>query len=267
MSFLPDAEPSTFLVIDSSNGSRLAVVTAAPAGAVKGSDSASAVKGSQWQLDTLAETINDNPRAHAEHLTPGIRQTLRRADIDLAELSAIIVTSGPAPYTGLRAGLITARTLGFARGIEVYGVSTLDTVARQLLDAADSAASEEDGTPQTVIAVLDAKRREVYAQACQALGADDVRITREPVAAPAEEIAHWASEQMAAVGGIGVSLYPEAFTGIRIINDATVPEAHACVRIALARLARRAAGENVDLSVEPRYLRRPDVHMPNQARR
>lgn len=260
MSLSDDDARRVFLVIDSSAGSRLAVVAA------RGDGSGG------WQLEVLAEHANDNPRAHAEHLTPMIRRALAQAGIALSELDAIIATSGPAPYTGLRAGLITARTLGYALGIAVHGVSALDVVGRQLLDMSAGRA---------VIAVLDAKRREVYAQLCQANGADDVRVLRGPVAAPASEVAQWGVPGAAAgasagaavaggeapgVGGIGAHLYPEAFAGLEIIDDMAVPAASACVRIVLARLARQSAGEEVDLSVEPRYLRRPDVQMPNTAK-
>lgn len=247
MSLSDDDARRVFLVIDSSAGSRLAVVAAQGDGS------------GGWQLDVLAEHANDNPRAHAEHLTPMIRRALAQAGIALSELDAIIATSGPAPYTGLRAGLITARTLGYALGIAVHGVSTLDVVGRQLLDMSAGRA---------VIAVLDAKRREVYAQLCQANGADDVRVLRGPVAAPASEVAQWGvpGGEAPGVGGIGAHLYPEAFAGLEIIDDMAVPAASACVRIVLARLARQSAGEEVDLSVEPRYLRRPDVQMPNTAK-
>ncbi len=61
--------------------------------------------------------------------------------------------TGPGPYTGLRAGLVTARVLGSALGVPVCGVCTLDVIAA---DAAAAAGGRE------FIVATDARRREVY---------------------------------------------------------------------------------------------------------
>ncbi len=86
------------------------------------------------------------PRGHAELLAPMVRDVLAEAGV--ASPSSIVVGTGPAPFTGLRVGLVTARTLGLAWDVEVLGVCSLDA-----LGAAH-------GAEATVIA--DARRREVY---------------------------------------------------------------------------------------------------------
>ena len=56
---------------------------------------------------------------HGEQLAPLIEQALREAGLVRQDLTAIAVGVGPGPFTGLRVGLVTARTLGFVLEIPV----------------------------------------------------------------------------------------------------------------------------------------------------
>ena len=76
------------------------------------------------------------------------------AGIVRQDLTAIAVGVGPGPFTGLRVGLVTARTLGFVLEIPVYGVCSLDVLA---LEAVDTGTVSGD-----FVVATDARRREVY---------------------------------------------------------------------------------------------------------
>ena len=89
---------------------------------------------------------------HGEMLAPGIERVLADAGARAADLTAIAVGVGPGPFTGLRVGLMTARTLAFVRGIPVHGVCSLDILAAAGVDA---------GLDEFVVAT-DARRKEVY---------------------------------------------------------------------------------------------------------
>jgi tRNA threonylcarbamoyladenosine biosynthesis protein TsaB len=72
---------------------------------------------------------------------------LRESGADPAELTGIVVGTGPGSFTGMRMGIAAARGLSLALGLPVAGVSTL--VA--LLEGAPGA-----------LPVIDAGRREVF---------------------------------------------------------------------------------------------------------
>lgn len=179
-------------------------------------------------------------RHHAETLAPLVEEIV--AEGGLPDL--VVAGTGPAAFTGLRAGLVTARVLARAWNVPIVGVGSLEVLGRAALD----------GAPGTVIAVGDARRKEVYAAEMVALGDDDVELIRGPEVLTPAELAERAPG--ARFIGPGAALYSEILTGgIDAEIDPVVME-----RLARARMARAAAGEDLDLGTEPMYLRRPDIH-------
>ena len=84
----------------------------------------------------LAEHTEIDARRHGELLAPGIEKVLADAGCSRTDLTGVAVGVGPGPFTGLRVGLMTARALGDALDIPVYGVCTLDILAAAALTAA-----------------------------------------------------------------------------------------------------------------------------------
>jgi tRNA threonylcarbamoyladenosine biosynthesis protein TsaB len=183
------------------------------------------------------------PRGHAELLAPMIRDALARAgldvggDVDGVGIDSIVVGTGPAPFTGLRVGLVTAKTLALAWGVPVWGVCSLDA-----LGAAHGGA---------VTVVADARRREVY----WARYEGGERIEGPAVSLPSDVPGVGAVVGHPAVVGRGAALYPDVF-GEAPPESAWHPDPAWLARIA----ARRLAAGGGDLGVDPLYLRRPDVH-------
>jgi tRNA threonylcarbamoyladenosine biosynthesis protein TsaB len=185
----------------------------------------------------LAQRSEFSPRGHAELLSAMIEGTLAEAGIGGDAVDQIVVGTGPAPFTGLRVGLVTARTLGLVWGVPVRGACSLDAVGAQVGDETSAA-----GGSARVTVVADARRKEVY----WSTYTDGVPDGGPQVSAPGD---------VAVVGtvvGRGALLYPDAFPDA----SAADPDPAWLARVVTRRLA---AGET-EFPTEPLYLRRPDVH-------
>lgn len=187
----------------------------------------------------LAERRSEQTMRHGEQLAPLIEAVLGDAGVDRTALAGIAVGVGPGPFTGLRVGLVTARTLGFVLGIPVHGVCTLDVLAAEAAEA---------GAGGEFVVATDARRKEVYHASYDAQGR---RLDGPHVARPAELTTD------GPVVGQGAELYPEAFPHSR---PPVLPSAGWLARLVAAALV---AGEPL-LPPEPLYLRRPDAAEPHR---
>ncbi len=185
----------------------------------------------------VATFESEESMRHGEMLAPGIAQVLADAGASASDLTGIAVGVGPGPFTGLRVGLVTARTLAFARSLPVYGVCSLDVLAAEAMDA---------GVDDFVVAT-DARRKEVYV----ATYAGGRRVSGPEVLKPVDA----ASERP--VAGRGAVLYPEHFP------HAVGPEHPSAAVLCAVVTARRFEL----LDPEPLYLRRPDAMEPGKPKR
>ena len=189
----------------------------------------------------LAERRSEQRMQHGEQLAPLIEAVLAEGGIVRQDLTALAVGVGPGPFTGLRVGLVTARTLAFVLQIPVYGVCSLDVLA---LEAALGPAPV--GTEFAV--ATDARRKEVY---LASYDADGRRLDGPAVVRPDDA----ATDRP--VAGEGAVLYPAAFPDAR---RPTLPSA--------SWLARAVEEELAELhDPEPMYLRRPDAVAPGAPKR
>jgi tRNA threonylcarbamoyl adenosine modification protein YeaZ len=191
----------------------------------------------------LAQLVTVDAHRHAELLAPAIAKVIADAGASQGDLTGIVVGVGPGPYTGLRVGLVTARVLGAALGIPVYGLCSLDAIA------ADVAASGD------FLVATDARRRELYWARYDATGR---RIVGPEVAKPA----------LIPVSGLpaageGPMLYPE------VLPDGLGPAFPAAATLCRVAVAALAAGDQDKtlLPPEPLYLRRPDAREPGTPKR
>ena len=65
-------------------------------------------------------------RSHIDHLNGLVRQALGQAKVELDDLSAIAVTSGPGLIGGLMVGLMTAKAMAFSKNLPLISVNHLE---------------------------------------------------------------------------------------------------------------------------------------------
>lgn len=210
----------------------LAFDTATPAVTVALHDGAS----------VIAEESAVDARRHGELLAVSIDKVLHSVGASRGDLTGVAVGTGPGPYTGLRAGLVTARVLASALAIRIDGICSLDVIASQAL--------AEAGGAEFLVAT-DARRKELYWASYSGTGN---RTHGPSVSLPAGLPAGLP------IAGEGPAIYPE-LADRRV--EPRFPSAAALASIAARRLA---AGEP-PLPAEPLYLRRPDAREPGRPKR
>lgn len=77
----------------------------------------------------LGEYTIDRGKTHSESLLPMIAAVLDMLELEVSDMDAIAVSSGPGSFTGLRIGAATAKGLAFAKDIPIVPVPTLDALA------------------------------------------------------------------------------------------------------------------------------------------
>lgn len=200
----------------------------------------------------LASFATTETNTHSEVLAPAIEGILTEAGVAGTDLDCIIVGVGPGPFTGLRVGIATARTLGFGWQVPVHGEISLDAIAWDVL--ADAAGAGVPGTGFSV--AIDARRRELY----WARYAADGTLLEGPRVSVAEDVAP------GPVYGAGAGLYADRLAAhgahAVVAFAGRQPTAASLGSSALERLAR--GGE--PLPTTPLYLRESDAKVPARMR-
>ncbi len=185
--------------------------------------------------DAAVERGSEARGAAARDVLALVDAVLREAGLALRDVDGIAVGVGPGSFTGLRIGIATAEALADGAGLPVAGVSTLQALLHHAPDGA--------------VAVLDARRSEVFAE-----GPDVVAAAYRP----AELAARLPAGTV--VVGDGALRYRETFeeAGASVPAEAALHHVRADAHAALARFDGSRP--------TPLYLREPDATPPAVAR-
>ncbi len=120
----------------------LGIETATPHGGVALADGEGRLLARRWSIAASG---------YSRALMPMIEGLLAEGGARRPDLGAIGVSHGPGAFTGLRVGLVTAKTLAYALGVPLYPESTLEMLALAW-----------PGPGDVVCPLLDARRGEIY---------------------------------------------------------------------------------------------------------
>ena len=156
--------------------------------------SVSLVSGSQC----LAEFNLQSRLTHSKRLLGAIDNIMKCCQVGWDDLDGIAVGLGPGSFTGLRICLATAKGLAMAAALPLLGVAGLDGLAAQLPHAG-----------QLICALLDARKKEVYAAFYRSRKGEAARISDYLAISPEKLVAE-INEPVILVGD-GADLYAEFF--------------------------------------------------------
>ena len=107
------------------------------------------------QRGSSAIDAGSPPQGVSATLFPAIRDLFAKTKFGLGDVEAVVVAVGPGMFTGLRVGVVTAKTLAYAQQIPVLGVNTLEVIAAQTAIALD------DGE-QVIRPAINAQRQQLF---------------------------------------------------------------------------------------------------------
>ncbi|NNN20437.1 MAG: tRNA (adenosine(37)-N6)-threonylcarbamoyltransferase complex dimerization subunit type 1 TsaB [Acidimicrobiales bacterium] len=197
------------------------------------------------------------PRRHVESIIPLLRNLLEASELQKSDIELIALDVGPGLFTGLRVGVVTAKTLAAALKIKIVPVNSLEAMASQfvasqapLLDKARKKFHQH-----AIVPVIDGRRGEIY----HAGYSSDMRETlwEQEVSKPELLLNKVSGLDVAYVFGSGYEKYKEELNNGFISSESfpLQPSVETLCQIAYA-----GAIEPLEPRyIAPLYLRPPDT--------
>ena len=220
----------------------------------------------------------DDPRpgehpGHATRLLEMAGELLAGAGVGWREIDRVAVGVGPGGFTGLRVGIATARGLAQSLSAEIVGVSSTQALAHAALTSEDRQGEEERA--DSILAVIDARRGEVFAAAYElsaslgeaiellgpsALAPDDLAsVIAQAQQRDGERVRRWL------VVGDGALRYPDAVRAAGVRAAGAESPLHRVSAVAICELGCRAKPAASWDEIVPDYRRRPDAELALEA--
>ena len=207
----------------------------------------------------LALRPGDESRTHGERLPAELARALDQAGVTRGRIDLLAVATGPGAFTGLRIGLAAMQGMAMTLNKPVVGVSALDALAEQLVDA----------DVDLVVPWMDAQRGDVFATLIDRRSGATLET---PAAANPRALldawrAHLSNRRAIFIGDA-------AARDAAVIDEAgngaweTRPPAPLAPQIAALGLRRALQGPaGPPHALEPIYVRRPDAEIERERKR
>ncbi|MHB9112440.1 MAG: tRNA (adenosine(37)-N6)-threonylcarbamoyltransferase complex dimerization subunit type 1 TsaB [Thermoleophilia bacterium] len=210
----------------------------------------------------LAEISIDAGRSHLEMLLPAIQGLLDSAGMAISDVAAIVTSTGPGTFSGLRVGIATARALAQSLKIPLFGYSSLEALANGLAEDID------ESMPRWILPLIDARRGQVFARLYRKEGEKGLKPESEVLCLDPDRLSEFLTEKSADAvrsGGNGALAYREILSADRRLDllqeDDGANRMRASWHLGAAVADDVAAGYQPGqmLRVLPLYVREPDA--------
>jgi tRNA threonylcarbamoyladenosine biosynthesis protein TsaB len=204
---------------------------------------------------------------HATRLLAMAGELLSTADISWRSVERIAVGLGPGTFTGLRVGIATARGLAQSLSVELVGVSSSLALAKAALQRlAGAPGAPLDGR---VLAVIDARRGEVFVGAYRASGRDSATELVAPRAIAPDQLSsvialaeeHGAGEGRWLAAGDGAVRYRGELESVGVTVPDDFSHLHLLDAGTICELGMRVRPVTAYEQILPDYRRRPDAEI------
>jgi tRNA threonylcarbamoyladenosine biosynthesis protein TsaB len=203
----------------------------------------------------IAESaLQEAPRRHAQTLVSQIEQMFKQVNVRIDELDAVAVSIGPGSFTGLRVGVVCAKTLAYVLNRPLTAVDTLHAIAENSpLDI------------DRVSVVSDAQRGDIFVGTYARSGSAWTCEAAPTIVAAQAWLADRRPDEV--VLGPGLSRQEAALPlGCRRLPEAaSIPAARVVARIGVRQIERGLLADCMTL--EPFYLRRSAAEERREATR
>jgi tRNA threonylcarbamoyladenosine biosynthesis protein TsaB len=192
----------------------------------------------------LGEQRLNEARRHARDLAPMLSALLANQSWRARDLEGVFVSRGPGSYTGLRVGVMSAKTLAYATGAPLLALDTFAAIAKQA-----------PGEANQVDVVADAQQDKLYVQRFRRQSADAAwEATAALAIAPfADWLATLTPE--VAVMGPGLAGHEKRLPKEVIVAPREDWQPRAASLLALGMERFRRGDRDDPFAVEPLYLR------------
>ncbi len=208
-----------------------------------------------WSDGTCIErALETSGRRHAQSLIAEIDALIQSAGLTPAAIELVAVSLGPGSFTGLRVGVMAAKTLAYSLSIPVVGIETFALFAEQA-----------PGEWGRVAVVGDAQRGDFFVSEADYTSDRRWKMLEPVRIVPAEP---WLAQLSAGmhVIGPGLTRILDSGTAATLVREpwATVPSAAKLAELGVARFIQQ--GGDDPWSLAPIYLR-PSAAEEQRSRR
>lgn len=65
-------------------------------------------------------------RSHSEVVMPAIEEVFKKSNLTVSDLDLIVVVNGPGSFTGVRIGVVIAKTMAYTKNIPIKSITSLE---------------------------------------------------------------------------------------------------------------------------------------------